>query len=80
MKSFSIRKATNPNQLKGAQAQADQVDDSMKYGYMTGDAKMGLAQNSAQPQQPSLLSQEEQEALKPKDVKVENPWIYEQTH
>jgi hypothetical protein len=27
-----------------------------------------------------LLSQEEQEALKPKDVKVENPWIYEQTH
>lgn len=33
-----------------------------------------------QAHQPSLLSQEEQEQLKPKDVKVENPWIYEQTH
>ena len=28
----------------------------------------------------SLLTEEEQEALKPKEVKVENPWIYEQTH
>ncbi len=30
--------------------------------------------------EPSLLTEEEQEALKPKEVKVENPWIYEQTH
>ena len=29
---------------------------------------------------PSLLTEEEQEALRPKDVKVDNPWIYEQTH
>ena len=28
----------------------------------------------------TLLTKEEEEALKPKDVKVENPWIYEQTH
>jgi hypothetical protein len=28
----------------------------------------------------SLLTKEEEEGLKPKDVKVENPWIYEQTH
>lgn len=32
------------------------------------------------PQEPSLLTAEEQEALKPKEVKVDNPWIYEQTH
>jgi len=26
------------------------------------------------------LTQEEQDALMPKEVVVENPWIYEQTH
>ena len=30
--------------------------------------------------EPSLLTDEEVEALKPQEVKVENPWIYEQTH
>jgi hypothetical protein len=25
----------------------------------------------------SLLTEEEQEKLKPKEIKVENPWIYE---
>ena len=29
---------------------------------------------------PSLLTEEEKEALKPQEVKVDNPWIYEQTH
>jgi hypothetical protein len=53
------------------------ADDSMKYGYITGDAKGNPANMNNQHHQPSLLSQEEQEALKPKDVKVENPWIYE---
>ena len=28
----------------------------------------------------TLLTKEEEDGLKPKDVKVENPWIYEQTH
>lgn len=28
----------------------------------------------------SLLTQEEHDALKPQEVKVENPWIYKQTH
>lgn len=32
------------------------------------------------PNENSLLTKEEQEALKPKQVKVENPWIYQQTH
>jgi len=36
MKSFSIRKATNPNAMKQAQASADFADDSMKYGYVSG--------------------------------------------
>lgn len=31
-------------------------------------------------QDESLLTAEEREALKPKDVKVVNPWIHEQTH
>lgn len=26
------------------------------------------------------MTQEENDALQPKDIKVENPWIYEQTH
>lgn len=34
----------------------------------------------ADPMENSLLTKEEQEALKPKPVKVENPWIYQQTH
>lgn len=58
-------------------ASADFADDSMKYGYVSGIVQ---AANTSSNQQPSLLTQEEQEALKPKDVKVENPWIYEQTH
>lgn len=32
------------------------------------------------PQEKSLLTAEEEQALKPKEVSVENPWIYEQTH
>ena len=30
--------------------------------------------------EPSLLTDDEREALKPQPVVVENPWIYEQTH
>jgi hypothetical protein len=52
----------------------------MKYGYVNGNGLTAPANNASSQQQPSLLSQEEQEALKPKEVKVENPWIYEQTH
>jgi hypothetical protein len=43
---------------------------------MGGTQAAGVAQ-AQQAQQPSLLTEEEQEALKPKDVNVENPWIYE---
>lgn len=35
---------------------------------------------NVKPVEKSLLTEEENEALKPKEVKVENPWIYEQTH
>jgi len=55
------------------------IDDSMKYGYVSGEGKTDPLMGH-QAHQPSLLSQEEQDQLKPKDVKVENPWIYEQTH
>ena len=37
IKSFSIRKATNPNQARNAQASADMADESMKYGSINGD-------------------------------------------
>jgi len=58
MKQFSIRKAVNPNQLQGATATADMIDDSMKYGYVTGASKTPA---QSQNHQPSLLTQEEQE-------------------
>lgn len=32
------------------------------------------------PEQPSLLTAEEQEALQPKEIKVVNPWIHDATH
>lgn len=41
---------------------------------MNGQAQGGIPQK---PEEPSLLTAEEQEALKPKEVTVENPWIYE---
>lgn len=79
MKPFSIRKIPNPNQAKSAQAQSFLMDEQ-RFG-MNGAATQpsGVAQ-AQQAQEPSLLTQEEHEALKPKEVTVDNPWIYEQTH
>jgi hypothetical protein len=55
------------------------VDDQFKYAAKGGDAAgANLMINKGL--EPSLLTEEENEALKPKDVKVDNPWIYEQTH
>jgi hypothetical protein len=68
MKPFSIRKIPNPNGKGGALAE--------ERPGMGGTQAAGVAQ-AQQAQQPSLLTEEEQEALKPKDVNVENPWIYE---
>ena len=53
------------------------ADESMKYGSIGGGKEGQIVQNNGEP---SLLTQEENDALQPKDVKVENPWIYEQTH
>ena len=61
MKTFSIRKAANPAQLRGTAAGADMIDDSMKYGYETGNSKTNPAQPGNKDHQPSLLTQEEQE-------------------
>lgn len=74
MKPFTIKKATNQAPSKINQSMMSQGPmDSQMQSYATGS-----------PQKPfngqSLLSQEEQEALKPKEVKVDNPWIYQQTH
>jgi hypothetical protein len=46
----------------------------------TPSAKRGHMGMGEGEKEPSLLTEEEQEALKPTEVKVENPWIYEQTH
>ena len=73
MKNFSIRKATNPSQLK---ASVDASGESQKQG-LAGSMSGNVASAD---HEPSLLTEEEKEALKPKEVKVENPWIYEQTH
>lgn len=74
MKNFSIRKATNPNQARNAGASADVAGEFGQPG------QPEVIQPKSAQMEGSLLTQEEQEALKPKDVKVENPWIYEQTH
>ena len=58
--------------MKDPRNMADQSEDIMKSNRKKD--KQSASHNQ------SLLTQEEQEALKPKDVKVENPWIYEQTH
>ena len=70
MKNFSIRKATNPSQLK---ASVDMSGESQKQG-LAGSMSGAIANAD---DGPSLLTEEEKEALKPKEVKVENPWIYE---
>ena len=54
--------------------EADEVADVSRVegGYGTNG---GYNRNDA-----SLLSNDEQEALQPKEVKVVNPWIHEATH
>lgn len=81
MKPFSIRKIPHPGQQKNGAPQNGTMPGEPSLG-VSGSAT-GLASGVAQAQQaqqPSLLTEEEQEALKPQDVKVDNPWIYEQTH
>jgi hypothetical protein len=56
------------------------ASEQFKHEYASGDGVTGSPTKATKHHQPSLLSQEEQEQLKPKDVIVENPWIYEQTH
>lgn len=80
MKNFSIRKLANPNQSRGTSSAAFTADDAQRFGASGGAGQDARAQQYANGGQPSLLTEEEQEALKPKEVQVENPWIYEQTH
>lgn len=54
-------------------------EDQFKYAAKGGDAAAANKKTN-NGQGPSLLTEEENEALKPKEVKVDNPWIYEQTH
>jgi hypothetical protein len=62
--------------MKGLRGSGDNLEGSLKKGQLTGAGTQSVG--SAQgPGEPSLLTEEEQEALKPLDVKVENPWIYE---
>lgn len=73
MKQFSIRKATKPTGGKirkdeSMGVEADEVEDESR------------AQQRILEEQMSHLSQEEQEGLQPKEVKVVNPLIYDATH
>ncbi len=67
---------------------ADGADEQMDEGagisskYMTGaegEANAEYTSNQAAGHS-SLLTAEEQEALKPQEIKVVNPWIHEATH
>lgn len=53
-------------------------EDQFKYAAKGDAAAANMTTNNGHG--PSLLTEEENEALKPKEVKVDNPWIYEQTH
>lgn len=58
---------------------ADEVADVSKLGADGGDVSTYGGNRNGE-EQPSLLSIEEQQALQPKEIKVVNPWIHEQTH
>jgi len=85
MKQFSIHKVNKPalqSKLRGAGAEADEVADVTKLDAEGGNVStvgMNFHSRSGE-EQPSLLSIEEQQALQPKEIKVVNPWIHEQTH
>lgn len=84
MKPFSIRKIPHPNgqQSKFGSPQNGYDSNVSQMNGMNGSMAsqgMGIAQ-APPPMEQSLLTEEENDALKPKEVKVENPWIYEQTH
>ena len=72
MKGFSIRKSNQP--------------DPLVEGYDLEDKPRGKIrpltskEEEYQEEQPSNLTAEEEEMLKPRDIKVVNPWIKEQTH
>ena len=56
-------------------------NDSLAQGrMMTASASRAGTAGGPRAGEPSLLTEEEQEQLKPQEVKVDNPWIYEQTH
>ena len=82
MRNVTIRKAKNPAMM------SNEGHPAQDYGISEFDPKRAYSSmqpSSSQPQiqtqhGPSLLSEDEQNALKPRPVKVENPWIYEQTH
>lgn len=81
MKPFSIRKIPNPSSMKSAGTNSQKYLPTNPQFGMTGMNMNGSNNGTAfKPHTPSLLTTEEQEALKPHEVKVDNPWIYEQTH
>ena len=72
MKPFTIRKSTNPASNRHHQSQMNYAPaDSLMKNVMTHQPDPSHRHHK------SLLSQEEMDALKPKEVKVDNPWIYE---
>lgn len=94
MKQFSIHKVNKP-MMRHKQGPAGSGDDegdaeSMKQGIdgeveageFTGANMSGTGRQDTRivGDQNSLLTAEEQEALKPKEIKVVNPWIHDATH
>ena len=89
MKPFTIRKATQPG--KGAATRDSSQEYQLKQQYATapgerersygrqGQMTAGSMGQIAFDQDLGDLTKDEAEALAPKDLKVVNPWIHEQT-
>ena len=93
MKPFTIRKATQPGRGQAAARESSQESMQKLQQYATapvgererslgrqGQKGVGSMSQIAHDEQLGDLSKEEAEALAPKDLKVVNPWIHEQTH
>lgn len=74
VKPFIIRKSQHGGAAEGSNFNATVTGhaDASKYNK--------TAKGAQNDEEPSLLTDEQKEQLQPKEVKVVNPWIHEQTH
>ena len=84
MKPFTIRKAVQPNSRQGEHGIGEMGSSKYATGGDRGSSMLGEEGAGQQADLPygqmTNLTDEELEQLKPKEVRVVNPWIHDQTH